>query len=72
MIYQIVLEKRKVLEEGRKASDNLDDNEKDLLTLMLEAEMQGEGSMANAEVLERRGCKHICLDALIVNAPFFL
>lgn len=72
MIYQVVLEKRKVLEEGRKANDNLDDNEKDLLTLMLEAEMQGEGSMANAEVLVRRECKHICLDALIVNAPFFL
>ncbi|KAL1928702.1 hypothetical protein VTP01DRAFT_2488 [Rhizomucor pusillus] len=66
-----VAQSRKVLEEGRKASDNLDDNEKDLLTLMLEAEMQGEGSMANAEVLERRGC-HDTTAIALSNTVYYL
>lgn len=50
MLDQIVVHKRQVLEHS-KINENLDENEKDLLTLMIEAELQGEGSLTNDELM---------------------
>lgn len=52
MINEIVVHKRHVLEHSS-VNENLDENEKDLLTLMIEAELQGEGALSNDELMVR-------------------
>lgn len=52
MINEIVVHKRHVLEHSN-VNENLDENEKDLLTLMIEAELQGEGALSNDELMVR-------------------
>jgi cholesterol 24(S)-hydroxylase len=50
MLRNVIAEKRKKVESGQAQNENLEDNEKDLLTMMLESEMQGEGKMTNDEL----------------------
>jgi cholesterol 24(S)-hydroxylase len=50
MIRGVIEEKRGKIESGENQNENLDDNEKDLLTLMLESEMKGEGKMTDTEL----------------------
>ena len=49
MIDQIIIEKRKTLQNKSSASEK-EDQEKDLLTMMIEAENSGEGVMTNEEL----------------------
>ncbi|KAI8887606.1 cytochrome P450 [Backusella circina FSU 941] len=50
MVDTIIDEKRKKIQEGKNSNDVLEENEKDLLTLMLENEMKGDDSMTNEEL----------------------
>jgi cytochrome P450 len=50
MIDTIIADKRKKIHDGKNSNDVLAENEKDLLTLMLENEMNGDGSMTNEEL----------------------
>jgi cholesterol 24(S)-hydroxylase len=54
MLRNMIDEKRKKVESGQAQNENLEENEKDLLFLMLESEMQGEGKMTNDELEVRR------------------
>lgn len=48
MLDEIIINKRKVLEKEK--LENKEENEKDLLTLMIESENRGEGNMSNSEL----------------------
>ncbi|KAI8369193.1 cytochrome P450 [Choanephora cucurbitarum] len=50
MIDQVILNKREAIENGKLENDYLAENEKDLLTLMIEGEMRGEGIMSNDDL----------------------
>ncbi|KAI8879153.1 cytochrome P450 [Backusella circina FSU 941] len=50
MMRSIIEDKRRKIESGENQNENLEENEKDLLTLMLESEMKGEGKMTNEEL----------------------
>ncbi|KAI8368533.1 cytochrome P450 [Blakeslea trispora] len=50
MIDQMILNKRETVKKGNLDNDYLAENEKDLLTLMIEGEMRGEGAMSNADL----------------------
>ncbi|KAI8881514.1 cytochrome P450 [Backusella circina FSU 941] len=50
MLRNVIAEGRKKVESGQTQNENLEENEKDLLTLMLESEIQGEGRMTNDEL----------------------
>jgi cholesterol 24(S)-hydroxylase len=50
MIIGVIEEKRRKIESGQNQNINLEENEKDLITLMLESEMKGEGKMTNDEL----------------------
>lgn len=50
MIRNVIEDKRRKIENGENQNENLEENEKDLLTLMLESEMKGEGKMTNEEL----------------------
>ncbi|CAO3624112.1 unnamed protein product [Cunninghamella echinulata] len=49
LLSQVIENKRKELKENK--SEDLDDSEKDLLTLMLESELNGEGVLSNEELV---------------------
>lgn len=46
MLEDVILQKRKAISNAK----DIEENEKDLLTLMIEAEAQGEGIMSNREL----------------------
>ncbi|KAI9257781.1 cytochrome P450 [Helicostylum pulchrum] len=50
MIDNVIENKRELLLRGETSNDALEENEKDLLTLMLESENRGEGVMSNLEL----------------------
>lgn len=50
MIDGIIVNKREVLEKEKLENKPLEENEKDLLTLMIESENRGEGNMSNSEL----------------------
>lgn len=50
MLDEVIANKRAILKE-RTGNVNLNDNEKDLLTLMIESEMLGEGALSNEELM---------------------
>lgn len=50
MIDQIIIKKREAIATGTNQNDALEENEKDLLTLMIEAQAKGEGIMSNKEL----------------------
>lgn len=50
MLHRIVLKKREAITKGTNQNDALEENEKDLLTLMIETEAKGEGIMSNEEL----------------------
>jgi cholesterol 24(S)-hydroxylase len=50
MIDSIIEEKRRKIQTGDNQNESLEENEKDLLTLMLESERKGEGKMTNEEL----------------------
>ncbi|KAI8330262.1 cytochrome P450 [Choanephora cucurbitarum] len=50
MVDQIILQKRQAVKEGNLENDYLAENEKDLLTLMIEGELRGEGMMSNDDM----------------------
>lgn len=50
MIRGVIEEKRRKIESGENQNAVLEENEKDLLTLMLESEMKGEGKMTDEEL----------------------
>ncbi|KAI8879155.1 cytochrome P450, partial [Backusella circina FSU 941] len=50
MLRGVIEDKRRKIESGQNQNENLDESEKDLLTLMLESEMKGEGKMTDAEL----------------------
>ena len=49
-IDEMIEMKRTKLQSGQDDNEHWAENEKDLLTLMLEAEMKGEGKMTNEEL----------------------
>jgi cytochrome P450 len=53
MLEQIIVKKREAIENGTNQNESLEENEKDLLTLMIEAEANGEGIMSNKELKVR-------------------
>jgi cytochrome P450 len=50
MLDDLIEKRRNGIKMGQKYNPFLDDNEKDLLTLMLESEMEGNGKMTNEEL----------------------
>jgi cytochrome P450 len=50
MLNEVVQNKRDLLENGQVNNNNLDENERDLLTLMIESEGKGEGKLTDAEL----------------------
>lgn len=50
MLDDVIQAKRKALSEGRVTNDALDENERDLLTLMIESENRGEGKLTDEEL----------------------
>ncbi|KAF7728619.1 cytochrome P450-dit2 [Apophysomyces ossiformis] len=50
MLDNLILHKREAL-KNQKPNPNLEENEKDLLTLMIESELNGEGAMSNEELM---------------------
>lgn len=54
MMDQIIVQKREAIASGRNQNDALEENEKDLLTLMIEAEAKGEGVMSNQDLKVKR------------------
>lgn len=50
MIDQVIESKRKLIASGENKNNALEENEKDLLTLMLESENRGEGVASNSEL----------------------
>ncbi|KAI8366859.1 cytochrome P450 [Blakeslea trispora] len=50
MVDQMTLKKREAVEKGDTENNYLAENEKDLLTLMIEGEMRGEGIMSNEDL----------------------
>lgn len=50
MLDDVILNKREVLEEEKLEKKTLEDNEKDLLTLMIKSENRSEGNMSNSEL----------------------
>ncbi|OBZ91245.1 hypothetical protein A0J61_00715 [Choanephora cucurbitarum] len=50
MIDQVILKKRTAIERGDSENNFLPEHEKDLLTLMIEGEMRGEGVMSDEEL----------------------
>ncbi|KAI8099975.1 cytochrome P-450 cyp509A1 [Halteromyces radiatus] len=55
MLQQIIDNKRLTLREKYATADDIDDSEKDLLTLMLESELRGEGVLTDRELLNDIG-----------------
>lgn len=47
---EVIKNKRKLLNQGNVHNSNLQENEKDLLTLMIESEFRGEGALSNEEI----------------------
>jgi hypothetical protein len=66
MIDVIIEEKRRKVESGENQNENLQENEKDLLTLMLESESKGEGKMENAELQVYIHQNIVLLDSFII------
>jgi cytochrome P450 len=50
MLETIITHKRQDLKQGNVHNDSLEENERDLLTLMIESEMRGEGAMKAEEL----------------------
>lgn len=50
LINRVIEQKKKSIAEGDKKNDALAENEKDLLTLMIESEQRGEGALTNEEL----------------------
>lgn len=50
MLEHIIHSKREAIEKRKNQNESLEENEKDLLTLMIEAEAKGEGIMSNKEL----------------------
>lgn len=50
MLDQVIIKKREVIANGTNRNVALEENEKDLLTLLIEAEAKGEGVMSNQEL----------------------
>ncbi|KAI9472014.1 MAG: cytochrome P450 [Benjaminiella poitrasii] len=50
MLNQVIYKKREMLDKGYTNNDSLEENEKDLLTLMIESERKGEGILSDEEL----------------------
>ncbi|GAA5814312.1 hypothetical protein MFLAVUS_007806 [Mucor flavus] len=50
MLDEVVQNKRKLMKQGQNTNQDLEENERDLLTLMLESEEKGEGALSNEEL----------------------
>jgi cytochrome P450 len=50
MLYEVILKKRDLMKTDRIEGNDLEENEKDLLTLMLESEDKGEGILSDKEL----------------------
>ncbi|CAO3597966.1 unnamed protein product [Absidia cylindrospora] len=55
MLQQVIEHKRQYLRENYTSIDSMDEAEKDLLTLMIESELRGEGILTNQELLNDIG-----------------
>jgi cholesterol 24(S)-hydroxylase len=58
MMRKVIEDKRQKIENGLNQNDTWAENEKDLLTLMLESESKGEGKMTNDELEVIYACIH--------------
>lgn len=58
---EIILHKRELIKNSKNKNNDLEENEKDFLTLMIESELRGEGAMSNEEL-------KVCLINLFCNA----
>ncbi|GAA5801589.1 hypothetical protein HPULCUR_007037 [Helicostylum pulchrum] len=47
---EIILNKRELIKNSKNKNNDLEENEKDFLTLMIESELRGEGAMSNEEL----------------------
>ncbi|KAI8145132.1 cytochrome P450, partial [Fennellomyces sp. T-0311] len=50
MLDEVVANKRRILNQGRRVHDDTNDNDKDLLTLMIEAGQEGKGTLSDREL----------------------
>lgn len=50
MLDEVVQKKRELLKHGQVRNNDLEENERDLLTLMLESEEKGEGALSDKEL----------------------
>lgn len=50
MLDEVIEQKRKLVDEGIVTNDNFDENERGLLTLMIESEKRGDGIITNTEL----------------------
>lgn len=50
MLDEIIEKKRRLVDEGNLKNDDLEENEKDILTLMIEGEKRGEGILSHDEL----------------------
>jgi cytochrome P450 len=51
MLQSVIENKRNTLKNGNYQNEALEENEKDLLTLLIESEYRGEGVMTNEELM---------------------
>jgi cytochrome P450 len=54
MLDGIIVHKRQLINEGNTRNDSLEENEKDLLSLMIESEVKGEGAMTDEQLKVRK------------------
>lgn len=50
MLDEVIQNKRKLMKKGQNMNQDLEENERDILTLMLESEEKGEGALSNGEL----------------------
>lgn len=56
MLQKVIENKRSVLQNGNYQNEALEENERDLLSLMIESENRGEGVMTNEELIVNISC----------------
>jgi cytochrome P450 len=54
MLDGIIVQKKEMIKQGNTQNDNLEENEKDLLSLMIESELRGEGVITEEELKVNR------------------
>lgn len=53
MLEEIIDSKREKISQGDVQNDALEENEKDVLTMLIEGELRGEGNMSKEDLLVR-------------------